>query len=102
MLGYPARTKMNVANSDATVIFGDVSEPGSKLTCGLCRRLEKPWSVNPTTTDLLELIEWHNVKVLNVAGNRESKNSGIQERVRRFLVNALREIQTAKPKEVVT
>lgn len=87
--GYPFRTKMNVLNSDATVVFGQIGEAGSKLTCDLCVKLGKPWMVNPTTTNLLELIEWHKVRVLNVAGNRESKNPGIQERVKEFLLEVL-------------
>lgn len=89
--GYPARTRWNILSSDATVIFGIISEPGSKLTCDLCRKLKKPWAVNPNKLDLLCLLAWHNVRVLNVAGNRESKNPSIQERVRNFLVEALKE-----------
>ena len=89
--GYPSRTEMNVLNSDGTVVFGNVGEPGSALTCNLCRRPGKPWVVNPNTADLLELIEWHNIKVLNVAGNRESKNPGIQKHVRESLINALKD-----------
>ena len=87
---YPKRTRKNVIDSDATVIFGQVNEPGSKLTCDLCVALGKPWDVNPNRLDLQCLLSWHNVKVLNVAGNRESKSPGIQERVRNFLVDALR------------
>lgn len=90
--GYPFRTKMNVLNSDATAVFGFIGEPGSRLTCSLCKKFGKPWVVNPNTADLLELLEWHNVEVLNVAGNRESKSLGIQQKVREFLKQALEEV----------
>ena len=87
---YPKRTRQNVEDSDATAIFGNVGSPGTRLTCSLCVELEKPWVVNPTAVDLLEFLEQHNVKVLNVAGNRESVNPGIQARVRNFLVEVCR------------
>lgn len=90
-LGYPARTRRNILTSDATVVFGNVGESGSRLTCDLCRKLGKFWAVNPNTANLLELLEQHDVKVLNVAGNRESKNPGVQERVKGFLIRALEE-----------
>jgi len=34
-------------------------------------------------------IEANRIEILNVAGNRESKNPGIQEKVKEFLVLAL-------------
>jgi len=87
---YPKRTRKNIVDSDATVIFGLMGEPGSKLTCNICVDLGKPWVVNPNRLDFQCLIAWHSVKVLNVAGNRESRNPGIQLRVRNFLVDALK------------
>ncbi|KKK79999.1 hypothetical protein LCGC14_2827850, partial [marine sediment metagenome] len=42
-------------------------------------------------SDFLNWLEKYNVKVLNVAGNRESKNPGIQARVKAFLIDALKE-----------
>ena len=89
VLGYPFRTKMNVLNSDATAIFGDIREPGTLLTLRLCRTLGKPVLLNPCKETFLKAMEEVDVKVLNVAGNRESKNPGIQERVRAFLVQVL-------------
>lgn len=108
--GYPFRTKMNVLNSDGTIIFGNIAgSPGSGLTLSLCRRLSKPVLTlhleDHPETDSYLFLEWmgkHNIRTLNVAGNRESKNCGIQERVKEFLVQALREMMTAKPEETVT
>jgi hypothetical protein len=41
--------------------------------------------------DVVAWIEAKEVRVLNVAGNRESTGSGIGERVERFLVAAFRQ-----------
>jgi hypothetical protein len=87
---YLARTQENVAQSDGTVIFGNVSSPGSFQTKMACLRLKKPFIANPSVNGLREWIATHNIKVLNVAGNRESKNPGIESRVREFLVRALK------------
>lgn len=98
---YKLRTIENVKNSDGTVIFGDVSSVGSQLTVNTCIQLKKPHIINPSK---LQLIDWINKKfisVLNCAGNRESVNQGIQERVKNFLIlvftskeyNSLKEIK---------
>lgn len=87
--GYPARTELNILNSDGTIIFGNISSPGSSLTLSLCRKLEKPYFINPLPNELLEFIKVWPIKVLNIAGNRESKNPGIQKRVKDFLVKEL-------------
>jgi len=88
--GYPPRTRKNVEDSDLTVLFGRMDSPGSKLTSKLCIALGKPFAVSPLAGMLRELIEKHNVKVLNVAGNRESVTPGIQNYVKKLLVEALR------------
>ena len=82
---YKSRTIENIKNSDGTVIFGDVSSVGSQLTINTCIQLKKPHIINPSK---LQLIDWINkkfIRVLNCAGNRESVNPGIQERVKKFL-----------------
>lgn len=83
---YPERTHINVRDSDVTVIFGDITEPGSKLTIKLCQDLMKPFRINPPTLTFLKFLVDHQVQVLNIAGNRESKHPGIEEKVREFLV----------------
>lgn len=87
--GYPARTELNILNSDGTVIFGNIDEPGSSLTLTLCRKLKKPYLVNPSIEEFLNFVEVWPISTLNVAGNRESKNPGIQKRVRDFLIKEL-------------
>lgn len=95
---YPKRTRKNVQDSDGTVIFGDFYSPGSKLTVACCKSLSKPLyrvcrEDNPIIEkqDFLNWLKSYNIRTLNVAGNRESKNPGIQERVKNFLVEALKE-----------
>lgn len=84
--GYPFRTEMNVVNSDATVIFGNLDSPGSKLTLSYCKRYIMPYFTNPPPGCLRRWVDKYHIKVLNVAGNRESKKPGIQQEVRKFLV----------------
>lgn len=90
--GYRSRTKKNILDADATVLFGRMSSPGSKLTLNLCRQLHSPFFVNPPYDQILKwLTSFESIEVLNVAGNRESKNPGIQARVRHTLIAALQQ-----------
>lgn len=96
--GYSFRTRMNILNSDGTAIFGSTDSPGSKLTLKLCKELGKQCLLFPCLEDLPEFLdtlpEWlekHKINVLNVAGNRESRNPGIQKTVKDFLVVSLKE-----------
>lgn len=86
--GYTHRTSRNAFDSDATVVFGDPTSPGSRLTIRLCEQAGKSWIANPTPSGLASWCWLKDVKVLNVAGNRESVNPGIGERVRALLVEA--------------
>lgn len=86
--GYTDRTGRNVWDSDATVIFGDASSPGSRLTVDRCRAAGKPFLIDPTPDDLVAAVVAFDIKVLNVAGNRASKNPGIGEHVRFVLIEA--------------
>lgn len=87
--GYPARTRINVQNSDLTVVFGNPSSPGSRLTLNLCIQLKKYHLLNPVQDELAKFIGDKSIITLNVAGNRESKSPGIQKRVREYLVKEL-------------
>ena len=71
---YLSRTEANVVDSDATVYFAaDKSSAGLKATERFARKHKKPISFNPNVSQLKAFIKKYNVKVLNVAGNRESK-----------------------------
>ena len=88
---YPLRTAKNVKDSDGTALFGSPGSPGSRLTINICKHLEKPYIINPTPAGLLKWIKLNSIEVLNVAGNRESRNPGIQRKTRAMLVWTLDE-----------
>jgi len=115
--GYPPRTEANARDSDCTVIFGRDDSPGCRLTRRLCERYGRlvlyiPWPMNfVPVLDRMRVGDqlartfrawldqargslWpgepNRLLVLNVAGNRERINPGIQEAVRGFLTAALR------------
>lgn len=72
---YPSRTRKNIVHSDGTVIFGDMSSSGSKLTVSNCIRYNKPYITNPTVPLLIKFIGDNHISILNIAGNRGSKLS---------------------------
>lgn len=86
---WVVRTILNVQNSDATVIFGDTKSVGSKQTIKACVDNEKPWIANPSAEQLGDFCLRHEVKTLNVAGNRASKDSTIRERVALIVMDAI-------------
>jgi Circularly permutated YpsA SLOG family len=87
---YPPRTRKNVEDSDATLWFGAIDTPGAMATFAACHETRKPFlEIAPDEgmkpSDVAVWIVEHGVKVLNVAGNRESKSPGVRERVEAFL-----------------
>ena len=70
---YENRTEKNIIDSNGTVIFGDTTSSGSKLTINLLKKHTKPYIENPTSDELKTFIFENNIETLNVAGNRESK-----------------------------
>lgn len=86
---YPKRTRKNVYDSDGTVWFGDQFSPGGRLTIGAARSLNRPRIINPTIIELKRWIRKHNISILNVAGNRESRNRGIAEVTKTVLIKAI-------------
>jgi len=97
---YPPRTEDNVRDSDGTLIFGNEMSRGCTLTKNLCERMGKPflcvsWRSGDEVPDwpdsriFLEWLEDNEIDVLNVAGNRESKQSGIGDAAYSFLMECL-------------
>ena len=92
---YEVRTEWNVRDSDATLILNEGAlEGGTALTMEVANRLHRPCLLLALETDQdLESVKaWlsqHEVKVLNIAGPRESKRPGIQHRAYRFLLRLL-------------
>lgn len=85
---YKPRTIQNVQDSDGTVIFGDIQSSGSKLTMWTCIDNNKPYWVNPDGAMLREFVRYYKIKVLNVAGNRASKNPEVFKVVEKALTEA--------------
>ena len=92
---YRVRTRMNVRDSDATLILchGPLTG-GTKLTASIARRMGRPLRI----ADLSRRVQapaaaaWlrkHNAVRLNVAGPRESQAPGIGAEARRFLMRVL-------------
>jgi hypothetical protein len=94
---YPPRTIKNVCDSDATVWFGAEQTPGGKLTIGAARRMAKPLLINPTAGELRAWIIENRVEILNVAGDRETNNPGMQARVEEILLKALERKSSLEP-----
>ena len=101
--GYKMRTFKNIVESDGTIIFGRISSPGSKLTKRVADINDKPVflvqhpeNVGKYKTSLLKWLAANNIKILNVAGNRESVNKGIGKLTMYFLIECL-----ANDKEII-
>lgn len=88
---YPQRTDWNVRDSDGTLIISNKkSSRGTSLTIRCCNSRNKPvLSVNPDSDEIATSLngsmisKWikdHNIKVLNVAGPRESSSQGIYDK----------------------
>src|SRR5215510_5363949 len=92
---YGDQYGLNVADSDATLIFGQLTG-GSRLVSHMCNYDAKPWNHvhwPNWSSDPWKVAEWireKNVGVLHVAGNREAKNPGIGEAVEGFLKECLK------------
>lgn len=95
---YPARTRMNIRDSDATIIFSsDINSKGSLLTTKFCYDMNKPYYtliLDRNNNNLIvdskikkecnNILKWLNrVKpdIINIAGTRESHCPGIKKKV---------------------
>ena len=92
---YRARTRRNVQNADATIVFtfGSLTS-GSRLTMDAAEAAMKPsLHVDLERPDpesaIRAFLEVHEPEVLNIAGSRESRAEGIFEETFRVLQVAL-------------
>lgn len=93
---YAERTRLNVRDSDATLIVGPGDgSPGTSLTAREARSRAKPL-LQVEITDRPEAVAaWlrgHDVCVLNVAGPRESEVPGIYRRALAFMQVVLHDV----------
>ena len=92
---YAQRTEWNVRDSEGTLIFSPgVPTGGTRLTLVLARRLRRPFLVQaPLKSGVGKIVSWlqaNHIKVLNVAGPRESHCPGIYGQVREVLLLVLK------------
>lgn len=96
---YLERTQKNVFSSDGTVIFDYNLSTGSINTKRFCIAANKPYlyltrnEINNTaltTGRIVDFIKSNNIQILNVAGNRESKAKGIEQRVYKILTEVFK------------
>ena len=92
---YAQRTEWNIRDSDGTLVLtrGRPSD-GTAFTIEVAKRLGKPCLVLDVTENLdaSQVGAWartHQVRVLNVAGPRESKCPGIYQQASTFLRQVL-------------
>jgi Circularly permutated YpsA SLOG family len=94
---YLQRTEWNVRDSDGTVIFTVAAElaGGSKRTADFANKHGKPWlhlsergSYESPGERLAAFVRENDIKALNVAGSRGSKEPGVAAFVRRVLEDA--------------
>jgi hypothetical protein len=89
--GYAARTEQNVIESEGTLILnmGPLTD-GTLLTADCARKHNRPCLIlhledNPRVAAPAEWLVRNNIRILNIAGPRESKCSGIYQRAYRYL-----------------
>jgi hypothetical protein len=102
---YAVRTKWNVRDSDGTLILNLGELDGGTLeTVEYAAKIDKPCKVvqldDANSTAPGEVAAWleHNsIRVLNVAGPRESKRPGIYENSSIYLTEQLNYLYQGKP-----
>jgi hypothetical protein len=99
---YQERTRLNVADSDGTLIFYiQKMHGGTALTARFARELQKPLLKIDLTDlfdppDISSWLEENNIKILNIAGPRESHQPGIYDQTCIFLETLFLELGTAR------
>lgn len=98
---YTYRTKLNVQVSNFTVWIGDIRSSGFKCTLKACDNFKRDIIVNPFPDELLKQLRYwlgySNMSqvVMNVAGNRASKNPGVIKQTQDLLRPVLSELKNA-------
>jgi Circularly permutated YpsA SLOG family len=93
---YGERTRLNVRDADGTLVLArGLPTGGTALTVGLARRLGKPHllvdlQAAPDPTAIIDWICDHRIRVLNIAGPRESTCPGIYDQAKALLEGLLR------------
>jgi hypothetical protein len=92
---YRKRTEKNIIESDGTLVLpGEAMSKGTALTINLARKHSKPTAVIPLISEqddksLMAWVKSTGIKILNVAGPRESIYPGIGLKAMNFLLKNL-------------
>jgi len=92
---YAQRTKLNVRDSDGTLILTwGKPQGGTLLTVKLAQKLHKPYLVinmqeNQNVNSVIKWIEQDNIKVLNIAGPRQSFAAFVYKEASAFLTKIM-------------
>lgn len=102
---YNTRTKQNIQDTDATLIFVPTIPLPQQITDGtrltineVCRQNKPYFLINLSSSNKdnsSKCIAWakaHNIRTLNVAGPRESSSEGIYDESYTYLINLLPEL----------
>lgn len=99
---YSLRTLMNVRDSDGTLWIGPAGSTGYKATINACRTHYKPGYHILTQAEIPELITWlalKNISILNVAGNRASKNANSEKLTFDIITALLEKLEELEKKQ---
>lgn len=108
---YQVRTERNIADSDGSLLV-TLGPPrgGSALTVRLAKRLKKPlYHIDTSTLALIDpvpiCVEWlcsNRVRVLNVAGPRQSRAQGLPKTARPLLTKIFQLARNPAPRNYLT
>lgn len=74
---YSHRTRLNVENSNLTLIFGDIKSKGTAQTIDFCEVVGDNYLINPSIEEIknaiFEISTFSDSLVINIAGNRATK-----------------------------
>ncbi|MBN1150728.1 putative molybdenum carrier protein [candidate division WOR-3 bacterium] len=91
---YWERTRMNVIESDATlIVINERNGRGTDLTVKYAKKYKKPCKIFKTVdAQIKEAVKWlqrTNPSILNIAGPRESNSPGIYFEAKKFVRTVL-------------
>lgn len=76
---YAPRTRQNVQDADVTLWFGNIGSPGYWCTSKACDTYSKTLYINPDADAMRRIADTY--EIINVAGNRFSKNPQVVDLV---------------------
>ncbi len=93
---YPLRTRLNVEDSDGTLVISQGSpKGGTALTLKLAKQLKKPFLLvdlagRADPSEVQQWIQENQIRILNMAGPREGESVGIAEKASLFIREVLK------------